>query len=158
MSTLQLVPVIVAAGFGAIAAIFWLVFSRTHRMKAASMEVRSKLLDTVNSRQDFQPYLDTEAGKRLLASIDLNQPSSGPNSRMLAFVRAVVIIFVLCIALRILWSPSFYAGRGPVVLASLAVALVAGFLITIGVFHRLSRQFGLFDRERDAGKDRGDRR
>ena len=150
----QLFPIILAIAFGVIGALFWVAFSSIRRLKVARMqsEIHSKLIDKIGSSQEFLTFLDTEAGKRLVASISLEQPRREPYSRILASVQAGVILLLLGIAFLILGSHFANAAEGFFILGGLAVALGVGFLISAGLSYRLSKAFGLFDRERTVGK------
>jgi len=140
--------------FSALVAIFWVVFSTVRRLKVARMqtEVHTKLIEKIGSSQEFLTFIDSESGRRLIASISLEQPRREPYSRILASVQAGVILLFLGIAFLFLGRHFANAAEGFLVLGGLAVALGAGFLISAGLSYRLSKKFGLFDRERTIGK------
>jgi len=140
--------------FGGIVAVFWVVFSTIRRLKIArrQSEVHSKLIEKVGSSQEFLTFLETESGKQLVASIGIEQPNREPYSRILNSVQAGVILLLLGIAFLILGGQFANAAEGFFILGGLAVALGAGFLISAGLSYRLSKAFGLFDRERTIGK------
>jgi len=140
--------------FPGVVAIFWVVFSTIRRLKMARMqsEVHTKLIEKIGSSQEFLTFIDSESGKRLIASISLEQPRREPYSRILASVQAGVILLFLGIAFLFLGRHFANAAEGFLVLGGLAVALGAGFLISAGLSYRLSKKFGLFDRERSIGK------
>ena len=140
--------------FPGVVAIFWVVFSTIRRLKMARMqsEVHTKLIEKIGSSQEFLTFIDSESGKRLIASISLEQPRREPYSRILASVQAGVILLFLGIAFLFLGHHFANAAEGFLVLGGLAVALGAGFLISAGLSYRLSKKFGLFDRERSIGK------
>ena len=140
--------------FPGVVAIFWVVFSTIRRLKMARMqsEVHTKLIEKIGSSQEFLTFIDSESGRRLIASISLEQPRREPYSRILASVQAGVILLFLGIAFLFLGRHFANAAEGFLVLGGLAVALGAGFLISAGLSYRLSKKFGLFDRERSIGK------
>jgi hypothetical protein len=140
--------------FSALVAIFWVVFSTIRRLKIArtQSEVHSKLIDKIGSSPEFLTYLDSDSGKRLMASIAIEQPRRDPYNRILLSVQAGVILLLLGVAFLILGSQFANAAEGFFVLGGLAVALGAGFLISAGLSYRLSKAFGLLDRERTAEK------
>ncbi len=140
--------------FSTLVVIFWIVFSSIRRLKVARMqsEVHSKLLEKVGSSQEFLTYLDTESGKRLVASIAMEQPSRDPYNRILVSVQAGVILLLLGVAFLILGGHFANTAQGFYILGGVAVALGAGFLISAGLSYRLSKAFGLFDRRQDFGK------
>jgi|YelNatPaOPRAMG01_1025707.scaffolds.fasta_scaffold08814_6 hypothetical protein len=140
--------------FSSLVAIFWLIFSTIRRLKVARMQsdVHSRLIDKVGSSQELLTFLETESGRKLVASIGIEQPSREPYGRILASVQAGVILLLLGIAFLVLGGRFANAAEGFYILGGLAVALGAGFLISAGLSYRLSKSFGLFDREHTAGK------
>jgi hypothetical protein len=151
----DLVPIVaIVMVFGGAVAVFWVVFSTIRRLKVARVqaEVHSKLIDKVGSSQEFLTFLETDSGKKLVASIGIEQPSRNPYNRILASVQAGVILLLLGIALLVLGSIYANASEGFVILGTLGVALGAGFLISAGLSYRLSKAFGLLDRERSVEK------
>ena len=140
--------------FGGLPAIFWVVFSTIRRLKVAraQAEVHSKLIEKVGSSQDLLTFLDTEAGKKLVDSIGIEQPNRNPYTRILTSVQAGVILVLLGVAFLILAATFRGAAEGCYSVGVLVVALGAGFLISAGMSYRLSKSFGLFERERTSGK------
>ena len=152
---LDLVPVVaLIMVFGGAVAIFWVVFSTIRRLKVARVqaEVHSKLIDKVGSTQEFLTYLGTEAGKQLVASIGIEQASRNPYNRILASVQAGVIIVCVSVALLIIGVNFPDVAEGFKILGGLGLALGIGFLISAGLSYRLSKSFGLFDREHSVEK------
>ncbi len=138
--------------FGPIVAIFWLIFSMARRVKLARMqsELHSKLIDKIGSSPESLAYLNTEAGKQLVASMGIDQPRREPYSRILSSVQAGVILVLVGFVLVILGLTFANTKEGFCILGDLAVALGAGFLISAWISYRLSKKFGLLDRERAA--------
>ncbi len=138
--------------FGPIVAIFWLIFSMVRRVKLARMqsELHSKLIDKIGSSPESLAYLNTEAGKQLVASMGIDQPRREPYSRILSSVQAGVILVLVGFVLVILGLTFANTKEGFCILGDLAVALGAGFLISAWISYRLSKKFGLLDRERAA--------
>jgi hypothetical protein len=140
--------------FPGIVVVFWVVFSTFRRMKVARIqaEVHSKLIDKFASSQDILTFLDSESGKKLVASIGIEQPSRNPYNRILASVQAGVILVCVSVAFLILGANFPDVAEGFKVAGSLGLALGIGFLISAGLSYRLSKNFGLFDRERSVQK------
>lgn len=140
--------------FPGIVVVFWVVFSTFRRMKVARIqaEVHSKLIEKVGSSQEFLVFLDSEAGKRLVASIGIEQPNRNPYNRILASVQAGVILVCVSIAFLIIGVNFPDVAEGFKVVGALGLALGIGFLISAGISYRLSKNFGLFDRERSVQK------
>ena len=135
--------------FPGIVIVFWVVFSTFRRMKVARIqaEVHSKLIDKFGSSQDFLTFLDSESGKRLVTSIGIEQPNRNPYNRILASVQAGVILVCVSIAFLIIGVNFPDVAEGFKVVGALGLALGIGFLISAGISYRLSKNFGLFDRE-----------
>ncbi|MEJ2008670.1 MAG: hypothetical protein P8Z30_11035 [Acidobacteriota bacterium] len=140
--------------FGGLVAIFWVIFSTIRRLKVARLqsEVHSRLIEKMGSSQELLTFLGSDAGKELVASIGIEQPSREPYGRILSSVQAGVILLLVGIALLILGGQFANAAEGFFILGGLAVALGAGFLVSAGLSYRLSKAFGLFERERTVGK------
>jgi hypothetical protein len=140
--------------FGGLPAIFWVVFSTIRRLKVARVqaEVHSKLIEKVGSSQEFLTYLESDAGKKLVASIGIEQPSRNPYNRILSSVQAGVILVCVSIALMILGINFPDAAEGFKILGGLGLALGIGFLVSAGLTFRLSKSFGLFERDRSIEK------
>ena len=140
--------------FGGIVTVFWVVFSTIRRLKIArtQAEVHSKLIEKLGSSQEFLTFLDSDSGKQLVASIGIEQPRREPYSRILASVQAGVILLFLGIAFLFFSGQFANAREGFFILGGLAVALGVGFLISAGLSYRLSKKFGLLEREQASGK------
>ena len=140
--------------FGGLPAIFWVVFSTIRRLKVAraQAEVHTRLIEKVGSTQDFLTFLGTDAGKKLVDSIGIEQPNRNPYTRILTSVQAGVILVLLGVAFLILAATFREAAEGCYSVGVLVVALGAGFLISAGMSYRLSKSFGLLEREGTSGK------
>jgi hypothetical protein len=135
-------------------AIFWVVFSTIRRLKVARIqsEVHSRLIDKVGSSQEFLTFLESESGKQLVASIGIEQPSRNPYNRILTSVQAGVILVCVSIALLVLGVNYADVAEGFKILGGLGLAVGVGFLISAGLSYRLSKSFGLLDREHSVEK------
>jgi len=140
--------------FGGVVAVFWVVFSTIRRLKVArtQAEVHSRLIEKVGSSQEFLTFLESESGKQLVASIGIEQPSRNPYNRILTSVQAGVILICVSIALLVLGVNYTDVSEAFKILGGLGLALGIGFLISAGLSYRLSKSFGLFDRERSVEK------
>ncbi len=140
--------------FGGAVAIFWVIFSTIRRLKVARLqsEVHKELIEKMGSSQELLTYLDSESGRQLVASIGIEHPSREPYGRILSSVQAGVILLFVGIALLILGGHFGDVAEGFYILGGLIVALGVGFLISAGLSYRLSKAFGLFERERTVGK------
>ncbi len=154
MSDVMVPIVAIVMVFGGAVAVFWVVFSTIRRLKVARVqaEVHSKLIDKVGSSQEFLTFIDSEAGKKLVASIGIEQPSRNPYNRILASVQAGVILVCVSIALLVIGVNVADVAEGFKILGTLGLALGIGFLISAGLTYRLSKKFGLFDRNSSTEK------
>lgn len=151
----HLVPVVALVMiFGGVVVVFWIVFSTIRRLKVArtQAEVHSKLIERIGSSQELLTFLETDSGKKLIASIGIEQPNRNPYNRILASIQAGVILVCVSIAFLILGANFPDVSEGFKVVGSLGLALGIGFLISSGLSYRLSKNFGLFDRERSVQK------
>lgn len=151
----DLIPILaILTIFPGIVVVFWLVFSTFRRMKVARIqaEVHSKLIEKIGSSQEFLTFLETDSGKKLVASIGIEQPNRNPYNRILASVQAGVILVCVSIAFLIIGVNFPDVAEGFKVVGALGLALGIGFLISAGLSYRLSKNFGLFDRERSVQK------
>lgn len=139
--------------FGGAVAIFWVIFSSIRRLKVARLqsEVHKNLIEKMGSSQELLTFLGSESGKQLVASIGIEQPSREPYSRILSSVQAGVILVCVSIALLLVGVSVADVAEGFKILGALGLALGIGFLISAGLSHRLSKKFGLFDREQKPG-------
>ena len=151
----DLVPIVaIIMVFGGLPAIFWMIFSTIRRLKIARVqaEVHSRLIEKIGSSQEFLTFLDTESGKKLVDSIGIEQPSRNPYNRILTSVHAGVILVCVSVALIVIGLNVGDVAEGFKILGALGFALGAGFLISAGLSYRLSKSFGLFDRNHTSGK------
>jgi hypothetical protein len=151
----ELIPIsAILTIFPGIVIVFWVVFSTFRRMKVARIqaEVHSKLIEKVGSSQELLAFLDSESGKKLVASIGIEQPNRNPYNRILASVQAGAILVCVGIALLVIGINFHDVAEGFKILGGLGLALGIGFLISAGLSYRLSKAFGLFDRERSIEK------
>ncbi|TAM84284.1 MAG: hypothetical protein EPN47_02930 [Acidobacteria bacterium] len=140
--------------FPGIVVVFWLVFSTFRRMKIARIqaEVHSKLIEKIGSSQEFLTFLETDSGKKLVASIGIEQPNRNPYNRILASIQAGAILVCVGIAFLIIGLNFPDLAEGFKVIGALGLALGIGFLISAGLSYRLSKNFGLLDREHSVQK------
>ena len=151
----DVVPIIaILTIFPGIVTVFWLVFSTFRRMKVARIqaEVHSKLIEKLGSSQDFLTFLETESGKKLVASIGIEQPNRNPYNRILASVQAGAILVCVGIAFLLIGVNFSDVAEGFKILGGLGLALGIGFLISSVLYYRMSKNFGLFDREHSVQK------
>jgi len=130
----------------------WVIFTTFRRYKIARLQadVQSKLLEKVGSGQDLLAYAQTDAGKQLLESLQVERVASeAPYGKILGALKAGIVLF--CFGAAMLWLRSHVSAQntdGFTVFGALGIALGFGFGFSAAASYYLSRSFGLFDRTR----------
>lgn len=158
MNSSDLAPVLVLVAFtiGAV----WIVRvisdnKRRQRIAEVQKEIQARLFDKFGTSQDMIAYLNSEAGSKFLDSVTIVHTK--PFGRVLGSMQAGLILFFLGVAMLFVrftmpqagWNPVEQAqtAHGFLAVSFLLIALGLGFLASAGVSYRLSKQWGLFDRE-----------
>lgn len=154
----QMVQVLVLpALFFCIGWIVWIVATSRRRSRIAEIQrdIHGKLFEKFGTSQELIEYLKTEAGSKFLDSASIEQ--TRPFGRVLGSVQAGLILLLLGIAMLFVrftmpsvgWNAVEQAqtAHGFLAVSFLLLALGLGFLASAGVSYRLSKQWGLFDRE-----------
>ena len=133
--------------------------SRWSRVARTQEEIHSKLMDRMASNQDLLAYIQSPAGRNFLESapISLDPGHSGigsPIGRILVSIQTgVVLTFAgagLYIAVRRL-EPN-PAAEPFSVIATLAIAVGIGFIVSAGLSYAFSKRLGLIQEKDDAPK------
>jgi hypothetical protein len=128
--------------------IAWTIFSSIRRYKIARLqaEVQNKLLDKFGSSPELLAYVQTEAGKRLLDSLAVEQQRTwSPHMRIIGALQAGVILIALGLGLEFMTRVD-EGGHGFFISGGLTLALGIGFSLAGAVSYYLSKSFGLFDK------------
>ncbi|HEV2422053.1 MAG TPA: hypothetical protein VGS59_10135 [Candidatus Acidoferrales bacterium] len=154
----QMVQVLVLpALFFCIGWIVWIVATSRRRSRIAEIQrdIHGKLFEKFGTSQELIEYLKTEAGSKFLDSASIEQ--TRPFGRVLGSVQAGLILLLLGIAMLFVrftmpsvgWNAVEQAqtAHGFLAVSFLLLALGLGFLASAGVSYKLSKQWGLFDRE-----------
>lgn len=154
----QMVQVLVLpARFFCIGWIVWIVATSRRRSRIAEIQrdIHGKLFEKFGTSQELIEYLKTEAGSKFLDSASIEQ--TRPFGRVLGSVQAGLILLLLGIAMLFVrftmpsvgWNAVEQAqtAHGFLAVSFLLLALGLGFLASAGVSYKLSKQWGLFDRE-----------
>lgn len=143
--------------FSATAWVIWAVVNNRRRVKVAETQAQmhTKLLEKFGSSQEMIAYLNSEAGAKFLDSASIEQAK--PFGRVLGSVQAGLILFLLGIAMLFVrftmpsvgWNAVEQAqtAHGFLAFSFLLLALGLGFLASAAVSYRLSKKWGLLDRE-----------
>ena len=129
----------------------WVIFSTFRRYKIAKLQagVQTKLLEKVGSGQELVTYAQTDAGKQLLESLQVERTvSQAPYGKILGALQAGIVLF--CFGIAMVWlrshvSTNVEGADGFTVLGALSIALGLGFGISAAASYFLSRSFGLLN-------------
>ena len=119
---------------------------RWNRTFAVQTDIYNKLLDKFASNEELIAYVQSEAGKRFLASATLPQVpetrTSSAVSRVLTPMQIGVVMTLAGIALLFLYYK--IGGATPLLgLGTLAIALGLGFMISAGLAWALANKLGI---------------
>jgi hypothetical protein len=134
--------VAIVAVFSTISFITYTIFTTVRRLRMARVQadVQTVLLSRFDSAQNMMSYIQTDAGKKLLSAVNLeNETPFGP---MLACVRWGIVIIFLGGALCILRAMNA-VDSDAIVPGVLALALGFGFEVAAAVSWFLYRSMGL---------------
>ncbi len=126
----------------------WMIFSTIRRYKIARLQadVQSKLLEKVGSGQDLLAYAQTDAGRQLLESLQVEREvSHAPHSRIIGALQTSVIMISLGVALLFLRGRISGTQEGFLMFGTLSTALGIGFALSAAVSYYLSKSFGLIN-------------
>jgi hypothetical protein len=129
----------------------WVIFSTFRRYKIAKLqaEVQSRLLEKVASGQELVTYAQTDAGKHLLESLQVERTVlQVPYGKILGALQAGIVLF--CFGIAMVWLRSHVSTNtqgtdGFTVLGAISIALGVGFGISATASYFLSRSFGLLN-------------
>lgn len=128
----------------------WLIFSTFRRYKIAKLQadVQSRLLEKVGSGQDLLAYAQTDAGKHMLESLQVERVASQvPYGKILGALQAGIVLFFS--GSGMLWLRGHVSipqsSDGFAVLGTLCIALGLGFGFSAAASYFLSRSWGLLN-------------
>jgi hypothetical protein len=129
--------------FSLVGFVVWTIFSTIRRYKTAKLqaEVQTKLLEKFGSSQELLAYVQSDAGKRFLESLVMEQRT--PYARILGAVQAGVILIFLAFAFLFLRGRVSGAEEGFLVFGTITLSLGAGFGLSAALSYFLSKSFGL---------------
>lgn len=129
--------------FSLVGFVVWTIFSTIRRYKTAKLqaEVQTKLLEKFGSSQELLAYVQSDAGKRFLESLAMEQRT--PYARILGAVQAGVILIFLAFAFLFLRGRVSGADEGFLVFGTITLSLGAGFGLSAALSYFLSKSFGL---------------
>lgn len=137
--------------------VVWVITNSIRRKKIADVqrEMQAKLFDKFATGQEVVAYLNSDAGAKFLDSATIERTK--PFGRVLGSIQAGLILFLLGIAMlfvrftmpHVAFNAIEQANNAHAILglSFLLMALGLGFLASAGVSYKLSKTWGLFDRE-----------
>lgn len=129
--------------FTLIGFVIWTIFSTIRRSKTAKLqaELQTKLLEKFGSGQELLAYVQSDAGKRFLESLTMEQRS--PYGRILGAAQVSVILILVSLAFLFLRSRVTGADQGFLVFGTISLSLGVGFGLSAALSYYMSKSFGL---------------
>lgn len=139
-------PVLIVGTLAALVGwIVWVISTNVRRRQAMEKvaSLHSKVLDQCANSNELLRYLESEQGQRFLESATVE--TSNPATRILSAIQAGIVIGFLGVAGLLVRNElhDFDARETVLVLASAAVAIGVGFLISAIASYALSKSWGL---------------
>jgi hypothetical protein len=137
--TVVLLPIL----FTLIGFVIWTIFSTIRRYKTTKLQagLQTKLLEKFGSGQELLAYVQSDAGKRFLESLTMEQRT--PYGRILGAAQTSVVFILLAIALLFLRGRVSGAEEGFLVFGTIMLSLGFGFGLSAALSYYLSKSFGL---------------
>jgi hypothetical protein len=134
--------------FGLFGFVVWTIFSTIRRYKTAKLQaaLQTKLLEKFGSGQELLAYVQSDAGKRFLESLAMEQRT--PHGRILGAAQASVILVLLAVALLFLRGRVSAGEEGFLVSGTITLSLGVGFGLSAALSYFLSKSFGLLSETR----------
>ena len=129
--------------FTLIGFVIWTIFSTIHRSKTAKLqaELQTKLLEKFGSGQELLAYVQSDAGKRFLESLTMEQRT--PYGRILGAAQVSVILILVSLAFLYLRGRVAGADEGFLVFGTITLSLGVGFGLSAALSYYMSKSFGL---------------
>jgi len=129
--------------FGLFGFVVWTIFSTIARFKTAKLQagIQTKLLEKFGSDHELLAYVQSDAGKRFLESLAMEQRT--PYGRILGAAQAGVILVLLGLGLLFLRLSIPGAEPGFLIGGTITLSLGLGFGIAAALSYFLSKSFGL---------------
>lgn len=129
--------------------VVWTIFSTIRRYKTSKLqaELQTKLLEKFGSGQELLAYVQSDAGKRFLESLAMEQRT--PYSRILGAAQASIILVFLGLAFLFLRGRVLGAEDGFLVFGTVTLSLGVGFGLSAGLSYYMSKSFGLLTESRE---------
>lgn len=121
----------------------WIIFSTIRRYKTTKLqaELQAKLLEKFGSGAELLAYVQSDAGKRFMESLTVEQKT--PYGRILGAAQVSVILVLLGMAFLFLRGRVSGAEEGFLVFGTVTLSLGIGFGLAAALSYYLSKSFGL---------------
>lgn len=129
--------------FAVMALIIWIIFSTIRRYNTTKLQagLQTKLIEKFGTGQELLAYVQSEAGKRFLESLTMEQRT--PYGRILGAAQASVILALVGLALLFLRGRVAGADEGFLVFGTIILSLGVGFGLAAALSYFLSKSLGL---------------
>ena len=129
--------------FAVVALIIWIIFSTIRRYNTTKLQagLQTKLIEKFGTGQELLAYVQSEAGKRFLESLTMEQRT--PYGRILGAAQASVILALVGLALLFLRGRVAGADEGFLVFGTIILSLGFGFGLAAALSYFLSKSLGL---------------
>lgn len=129
--------------FAVVALIIWIIFSTIRRYNTTKLQagLQTKLIEKFGTGQELLAYVQSEAGKRFLESLTMEQRT--PYGRILGAAQTSVILALVGLALLFLRGRVAGADEGFLVFGTIILSLGVGFGLAAALSYFLSKSLGL---------------
>ena len=129
--------------FAVVALIIWIIFSTIRRYNTTKLQagLQTKLIEKFGTGQELLAYVQSEAGKRFLESLTMEQRT--PYARILGAAQASVILALVGLALLFLRGRVAGADEGFLVFGTIILSLGVGFGLAAALSYFVSKSLGL---------------
>src|SRR5215468_1887276 len=123
--------------------VVWTIFSTIRRYKTTKVQagLQTKLLEKFGSGQELLTYVQSDAGKRFLDSLTMEQRT--PYGRILGAAQISVILVLLSFAFLFLRGRVAGTEEGFLVFGTITLCLGFGFGLSAALSYYLSKSLGL---------------
>jgi len=141
------IPILISLGFFAMMIAFFYFSSKSKSDRVRyQAEVQARLIDKFGNGPEFVTFLQSPQGRQFMGEIE-SAPKLMTQDRMLSGIRNATVLTFLGMAFIIL-SFARYGERGMIFPGLILLALGLGYLVSVILTKRLSREWGMFENHR----------
>lgn len=141
--SVYLIPIVLGVAFCAMIAAISYFSAKSKSDKARyQAEVQARLLDKFGSGPEFVQFLDSPQGRKFLGELE-SAPKVRTQDRMLSGIRNATVLSFLGVAFILLSLVTYE--HGMIFPGLLLLALGLGYLASVVLTKRLSREWGMFE-------------